>query len=98
MERVLLHLAIGAGGGFRAQNLPCSGNGDAALALKPAGCRALRGGDGTFLCLGVWLAEREGHWTQYCIPSKLLFEIAFYLIATERSRTIGTFNRDGIYV
>ena len=59
MERVLLHLAIGAGGGFRAQNLPCSGNGDAALALKPAGCRALRGGDGTFLCLGVWLAERE---------------------------------------
>ena len=60
MERVLLHLAIGAGGGFRAQNLPSSGNGDAALVPKPAVCGALRGRDGTFLCLGVWLAEREG--------------------------------------
>ena len=56
---MLLHLANGDGGGFRAQNLPCSGNGDAALAPKPAVCGALRGSDGTFLCSEVWLAVRS---------------------------------------
>ncbi len=52
--RTLLCLAVGRGA-CRA-GLPCSGNGDAALAPKPAVCEALRRGGGTFLCLGVWLA------------------------------------------
>jgi hypothetical protein len=56
---VLLHLAIGDGGGFQPRNLPCSGNGDAALAPKPAVCGALRGGSGTFLCMRGWLAELD---------------------------------------
>lgn len=47
---------MGGDDGFRAPNLPCSGNGDAALAPKPAAYGALCGSDSTFLCLEVWLA------------------------------------------
>ena len=73
-----MHLANGDGGGFQAQNLPCSGNGDAALAPKPAVCGALRGGDGTFLCMGVWLAEREGLYEFF--PTTLLLFCYFYFL------------------